>query len=668
VAGPLAGSVHGALACGDCHAGLDASNLPHATPIPGVECTGCHTDPGAAHAFHPTPVGTCEGCHGGHEVRRATADDGPFARARLAKACGECHGDVALHFLESSHGRSLSAGFSHAPDCLGCHREPLTRARDADPRRVALAQQEHCLSCHVDDPAVRERIGPSAGFLASYERSVHGRAVAEGNPAAATCVSCHGAHEVLGGTGPGSHVGRENIPETCAQCHGEIALQYRDSIHGIALGKGVREAPVCTDCHGEHEIYSRDDPRSPVAPANISAQVCTPCHASFRVLQKYAIAGDRVGSFADSYHGLALRGGSVEAANCASCHGVHDILPSAMPASRVHKDNLPQTCGQQGCHAGAGARFAVGSVHVVVDKEQEPVLFWITFIYVGMIVGTVGGMLAHNALDFAKKIGHKLSAHRHGHADEPLPHRLYLRMTTAERLQHVALVVSFAVLVITGFMLRFPEAWWVTGLRRMSPHLFEWRTLLHRVAAVVMVAASAFHVGYLALTARGRQLFWDMVPARKDVWDVVGALRYYTNLSRVKPRFARFSYIEKAEYWALIWGTIVMAVTGAVLWFDNTFMNILTKLGTDIARTIHFYEAVLATLAIIVWHFYFVLFNPDVYPMSFAWLTGYLTEHQMEEEHGLELDALRRRQAEAELAAASATTDGTDEGGGDPSA
>jgi cytochrome b subunit of formate dehydrogenase len=159
-----------------------------------------------------------------------------------------------------------------------------------------------------------------------------------------------------------------------------------------------------------------------------------------------------------------------------------------------------------------------------------------------------------------------------------------------------------------------------------------------------------FHIAYVAFTRRGRRLIVDLFPLRTDLLDVGRTLGYHVGLRRIKPKFGRFSYVEKSEYWALVWGTIVMAVTGAILWFDNTFMRLLTKLGTDIARTVHFYEAVLATLAIIVWHWYWVILNPDVYPMSFAWLTGQLTEREMAEEHALELEEIQRSRAREELA------------------
>jgi len=125
-------------------------------------------------------------------------------------------------------------------------------------------------------------------------------------------------------------------------------------------------------------------------------------------------------------------------------------------------------------------------------------------------------------------------------------------------------------------------------------------------------------------------------------------VQYNLGLTKEKPLFGRFSYVEKSEYWALVWGTAVMGVTGVILWFDNTFLGLLTKSGWDIARTVHYYEAWLATLAIVVWHFYFVIFNPDTYPINLAFWKGTLTEEEMEEEHPLELQKLQEEQRQAE--------------------
>jgi hypothetical protein len=162
--------------------------------------------------------------------------------------------------------------------------------------------------------------------------------------------------------------------------------------------------------------------------------------------------------------------------------------------------------------------------------------------------------------------------------------------------------------------------------------MFDLRGIIHRVAAVVMVLASLYHVYYLLVVPRGKQLLRDILPVRQDLTDAIGVLKYNLGFSKTKPSFARFSYAEKAEYWALIWGTIVMTLTGIILWFENTFLGILTKTGWDISRTVHYYEAWLATLSILVWHFYFVIFNPDAYPVNLAFLKGTITEEEMEEE------------------------------------
>jgi cytochrome b subunit of formate dehydrogenase len=308
---------------------------------------------------------------------------------------------------------------------------------------------------------------------------------------------------------------------------------------------------------------------------------------------------------------------------------------------------MARTCGAPGCHPGANARFATGKVHVASTAQKDPLLYWIGTLYLILIFAVVGGMLAHNLLDFLRKSRRHLRIRRGEIAEPPAGRGVYLRMTLGERLQHGALLVSFTLLVVTGFMLRYPDAWWVLLLRRFSPKAFDLRSLIHRASAVLMVAASLYHIAFVALSARGRQFLRDIWWRRRDFRDPISVLKYNAGLSPHKPKFDRFSYIEKAEYWALVWGTIVMAATGTVMWFDNTFIGLLTKLGYDVSRTIHFYEAWLASLAILVWHFYFVIFNPDAYPMNMAWLTGTLTEREMEEEHPLELERLRAAAAQS---------------------
>jgi cytochrome b subunit of formate dehydrogenase len=199
------------------------------------------------------------------------------------------------------------------------------------------------------------------------------------------------------------------------------------------------------------------------------------------------------------------------------------------------------------------------------------------------------------------------------------------------------MAVSFIILVITGFMLKFPDAWWVIPIRQISEKLFAVRGVVHRIAGAAMILISLYHVYYVLFASRGKKLIRDLFPQILDVCEFWSTIRYYLRLSKTKPRYGRFSYIEKAEYWALIWGVIIMGGTGIVLWFNNYFINRLTLLGWDVAQAIHYYEAWLATLAIVCWHFYFVIFNPSVYPLNTAFIIGTLTEEEMAEEHPREL-------------------------------
>jgi formate dehydrogenase gamma subunit len=661
----LRGSAHAKFSCVKCHAGFDGERTPHRARQTPVDCGGCHADADSIHQFHAASTSrklaggttefSCTSCHGGHDVTASGAATTPAGARALNAACGRCHEQEVSHYQKSAHGRAAAEGQKEAPSCISCHKNEISRERNGGEvtAELKLDQERLCLDCHLDDPAVKARVGPQAGFIKAYEVSIHGSELRAGNEKAATCVDCHGSHDMAKGYESSSLTEKRHIPSTCGKCHDKISHTFEASVHGEAVRKGVTDAPVCTDCHGEHTIKKADAPDSPVAPGNVSAEVCSPCHSSVRLATKYGIRSDRYRTFNDSFHGLAVRGGQVAAANCASCHGSHDILPSTDPRSLVHPANLAKTCGE--CHPGATAAFATGKVHFEMAASDEPLLYWIATIYTFLIIGVVGGMFLHNAVDFFRKARHKLRIRRGlEHAHEPESRALYVRMTLSERLQHVSLLVSFTVLVVTGFMLRYPDAFWVEWLRRFWDNLFEARSVIHRVAGVVMVAASLVHIHYLGFTARGREFLRDMLPRPSDVGDVVGALRYYAGLRRDRPRFGRFSYIEKAEYWALVWGTVVMAGTGVVLWFQDPFIAMLGKLGWDAARSIHYYEAVLATLAILVWHIYFVIFNPDVYPMNLAWLKGTITEEEMEDEHPLELEAIRRREAEAAAAKAAA--------------
>lgn len=549
----------------------------------------------------------CSDCHAGKE-------EYPHAESDPKSTCADCHGDVLDALAASAH--APGGGGAERPSCSACHGSVHAMVAADDPASPIhpLRMTQTCAACHADP-----KLGEAAGLklvqpIAAYASSAHARAVERGEHAA-TCTACHGGHDILSAREPSSRVNRQNVAATCGECHGEIAEVFAASVHGIASARGIRESPTCTDCHGEHRILGPGDRGSPIFASNVANMTCGRCHGDLRVTEKFGLKATAVSAFQDSFHGLAGRAGSVSVANCASCHGVHDILPSTDPRSHIHPDNLAATCGS--CHPGAGTRYAIGPVHVLPQDRgsAHPAVWWVRISYLWLIWLTIGGMVLHNLLDLRRKV---LS---------PAPRPVVpvaqrrQRMSLGFRIAHAGLFTSFGVLVWTGFALKYPEATWAAPLLAWEER-FGFRGWLHRGAAIVMLAAFAYHAVHLVIDRRARACIGGMMPNRHDLHELREKVRWFLGWRKDMPQAPPLGYAEKAEYLALVWGTVVMAVTGFLLWFSNWTLTYFPKWVSDVATVVHFYEAVLASLAIVVWHFYFVIFDPLVYPMDTAWLTG----------------------------------------------
>jgi len=578
-------SVHGSMfKCVDCH--TDVRSLAHETTPQKVSCAQCHADEGQGYA---------------HSIHARAASNG-----KIPASCQDCHGDV--HQIVAGDDPKSPVNHSNIPSTCGrCHGQKF----------------------------LMESNGESAQPFISYQSSVHGRAVANGSQKAAVCTDCHGVHEILPARDPKSPISKVAVASTCGKCHTDVASTFNASIHGQALARGNMLAPTCTDCHGIHSIKRHTDPNSPVAEQNVSRDICARCHEGVRLSQEFGVPSNRVASYFDSYHGLAAEGGSVVAANCSSCHGVHDILPSSDPRSTINRANLDATCGQ--CHKGVTQKFTRTPVHLQAGARSGDIdsiaVRWVRWIYIPLILLVIGAMFLHNAVIWRSKAV----------ARRRLMNPFMTRMTVNQRWQHLVLLSSFIVLVITGFALKFPETWFAHTLG-MGENL---RGIIHRVAGVVLIGAGIYHVFYLALAREGRRLLRDIAPVPKDAFDAWAAMRYYLGLSSQKPKFGRFSYSEKAEYWALVWGTALMSLTGVMIWAKVWVGDTLARWWVDVATAVHFYEAILATLAILVWHFYLVFFDPDVYPMNWAWWDGKMPVEQYRHEHELDLELNAKPSADA---------------------
>jgi len=377
-------------------------------------CLGCHQDEGLAKQdargrkvslyvaeaeFKQAVHGrlSCTDCH------RQIKDDAHAAGGKVAGPveCAICHEKAAKEYRQSLHAKAIMKGAERAAHCFDCHgKHAIYPAKNAKSMIHPANIAKTCNRCHSDKEIIKEHalgMGPSPGDL--FKESIHAKT--EG----ATCVSCHGGHLVKSLIDPQSSIFRSNVPHTCGGCHPEIMKEFEESIHGVLAAKGRSESPTCTTCHGIHGIKAKIDPDSPVNERRIAMTTCPQCHAAERISKEYGITKGQVKAYYDSFHGLSYRGGDTYSANCASCHGVHEIRSSSDPKSMVHRNNLQKTCGV--CHPGASENFAKGKIHSVAsiggEDFGEKVVGWVRVIYIILIGCVIGGMTFFNFMDWLRK-------------------------------------------------------------------------------------------------------------------------------------------------------------------------------------------------------------------------------------------------------------------------
>ena len=533
----------------------------------------------------------------------------PHPKQLASVSCAQCHKGQSQTYLDSRHGQMAKQDRPVAAVCGDCHGNGHAILKTDDPSSPANRSQivNTCARCHADTERMAFVRLSVKDPVDSYRQTVHGEAFEAGNMKSAVCTDCHGTHALYNALNPKSRIFKKNIPETCGSCHEEIAREYEESVHGQAVMEGAMESPVCTDCHGKHTIHSLKEYDLSEA-AGAVTRVCSECHESEQIISKFDLPSDRLETYTNSYHGLAARRGDLRVANCASCHGYHDVMRSTDPRSSIHKSNLSETCGQ--CHPGAGEALALGSIHGSPESKHWTLLS-VQWFYWIVIPLSLCAMLLHNGLDWIRKAG--LKVHAAVHSDD-------IRFTINERWQHFILVSTFVLLALSGFALKYPDALWADYL---APSDELVRRSLHRWSALVFTLLSVYHFLYIVFTKRGRFIVKEMMPRWADLVDIIRVLAYNLHIRKSPPEHKEFyRYPEKIEYWSLVWGSMLMIVTGSILVFNNFTLKYLPLWVSDLANLAHYYEAILACLAIVIWHFYAVIFDPDVYPMNRAWFSG----------------------------------------------
>jgi formate dehydrogenase gamma subunit len=246
-------------------------------------------------------------------------------------------------------------------------------------------------------------------------------------------------------------------------------------------------------------------------------------------------------------------------------------------------------------------------------------------------------MTVHNGILFTYHL-------RHRHHVPPTTVE-YLRFTRNERWQHWIMALLFIGLVVTGFAFRFSDSWWSKWWVG-SAEGFQLRDFLHRTFGALFGGLMLYHMGCMWFTRRGHHLLKHLWPTIHDVRGVVQNLRFHLGLSKDRMQVpGLFDYAEKAEYWALVWGSWVMLLTGVPMWFENWALSFMPLWLLDVSRTVHFYEAILASGAIVIWHFYFVIFDPEYYPLNMSMITGQAHPREGFEPSRPDDDAAREKDA-----------------------
>jgi len=376
---------------------LPAAQKPAAAPAGEIraKCTACHEKASLQGSVHESA--SCLDCHIGLIPGSGTPPHQPKKDISPPSCVMRCHQDGPKpapaegpgRYPDSVHGQAyLQRGEQEVAKCWDCHgKHNIKKSSDIDSAISRKNVPLMCSRCHEDmSVVVKFNIHAESPYL-EYRQSVHGKALYDKGllAFAAICTDCHGVHDIQAAGTP--HLQARN-PETCGRCHVLILDEYKDSIHGREAMQGNYDAPVCVDCHGEHKVAAVGDDRAPTSKKNIR-DTCSTCHARPEIMKKYGVPEDRITTFIESFHGIAIGFGDKAEASCASCHGVHNIRPAGDPKSKVNPANLAHTCGQANCHPGMPAKISAAKIHLDVGKKSSGAPYYVQKVLIWIVILSV---------------------------------------------------------------------------------------------------------------------------------------------------------------------------------------------------------------------------------------------------------------------------------------
>lgn len=562
-----------------------------------------------------------------------------------AENCLMCHrfrglarvnkdGDYRLFYVDET---LFSRGPHARVSCKGCHTD-IEKIPHDDAKPV-----DCLLSCHIEEPT-REIIFTHAKVRDALQDSVHAPILQDGT----------------------SRNFPEDFPE-CKDCHDIPLFRPVSIFKQTRAGVSERAINRCTVCHSDESfvryfyshvttrLHKARDPREVV-------NMCASCHGDPAFARRHGLS-DVVSSYLETYHGKAVLLGSSLSPDCLDCHArkdsVHEMRAEADPRSSVHAENRPSTCRTEDCHSSASPALASFDVHANRDFRTHSLEFGVGLFFVVATLGILLPILTMNVLGLVREL---FPSHQ---AEEEVERLIEIakkkadaeggirRFTLSQRIQHAFLVVVFVILCLTGFPMKFPEAWW-------SPVLYDLfggihgAPIVHRVAGVALLLAFAFHIvlilvnvgrslkqkGQRGLKAWIRAIFaLPMIPKWRDVGDLFTWMKYVFFLSPKRPAYGRFSWKEKLEYLGLFWGIPLIGVTGILLWAESLSSHILPGWVLNVAYLAHTYESLLAVAHITLLHIPGVLGRPGLSPLSGMVLNGKISPRVLAEEHGGEVSS-----------------------------
>jgi cytochrome b subunit of formate dehydrogenase/nitrate/TMAO reductase-like tetraheme cytochrome c subunit len=552
-----------------------------------------------------------------------------------------------------------------------------TAARAEEPKLPEGS--DTCMQCHSpggDGPTVE---------AAPFAASVHAQN-------GVSCTDCHAGYteeHAMGGTlpplsdaeqklvarlekgawGEGEKKHAVSSPRAylaCQGCHAEQTNAFATSIHAKWLREDTKvSGATCASCHGSpHAVKAlafydpQADARQPVPEDRREmTRRCEGCHGDEEFTKAAGLNPEATVTYHDSIHGRLVRVGNAFAPVCVSCHaepqaegGTHAIVAKTDPRSIVNAATRKDACAR--CHAGATDNFAALIAHKPPQEtggHPVPHIIHLAFSYLTTL--TLLFFAFHVLIDFIYELRQRLRA-KHGHGPSVDAVRSVIRFDIHQRFQHWFMLAGVILLGITGWPLRgagtFGDAP-IIGGRDAAPYseafmkIFggaEGAATWHRVGAVLIIISSIYHLFYLTFLASKKRLPLSMLPGPKDALDMRDNILFMLGVKRERPKFDRYMYLEKFDYWAVFWGIVMMVGTGFIFWFPAFFAAWAPSWLITAALIVHGEEATLAILFLFVVHFYNVHLKPSIFPMNWAWLNGRISVEMMKHEHPLEYERM----------------------------